>query len=324
MIAEQSALLPEATLEGPRRGPVAETPALQATAVADANPDGAGYADPGYGLAVVEVAAEATRPDKQPSSVDALKQVDAASSPPSQQHLQVPTGQADGHKAADSGVPREPGATMATEDDTAAVQSLAAESPGDARTGVPAATLAKVAVPVAQRSAGLAPVVSEAREAPVTEPVGLLSELLLEAEVALAEDRLTIPSGNCAYGYYRQVLLVEPGNAHALKGIDRIVERYSVLAGHAVERGDTEKAARYIARGLRVRPGDERLQAMQINLDVVAAAPPAAATVPQALPPPLLEEPPPENFLQRLKALFAEPGPPSPASKSVSPAGVSQ
>lgn len=136
---------------------------------------------------------------------------------------------------------------------------------------------------------------------------GRLSTLLAQAEQALDADRLLIPSGNCAHDYYRQVLQLEPQNTQARQGIARIVSRYSVLARQAIQRGDNAKALRYIARGLRVQPGDARLLAMQDNLKIVAVPVVEPVPGPQELPPPVFEEPAkPGNILQRLKAFFAD------------------
>ncbi len=88
-------------------------------------------------------------------------------------------------------------------------------------------------------------------------------ELLSLAQRALRSDRLLIPEDNNAYQYYQQVLELEPGNNAALFGMDQIVERYVSLGREALDRQDTDKAERYIARGSRVLPGDSRLVALQ-------------------------------------------------------------
>jgi hypothetical protein len=92
-------------------------------------------------------------------------------------------------------------------------------------------------------------------------------ELLSLAQRALRNDRLLIPSDNNAYGYYQQVLKLEPGNSAALFGMDQIVERYVVLGRKALDQQDRKKAERYIARGSRVLPGDSRLIALQESMN---------------------------------------------------------
>jgi general secretion pathway protein A len=135
-----------------------------------------------------------------------------------------------------------------------------------------------------------------------------MSDLLASAEQALDEDRLLIPAGNSAHYYYQQVLLLDPLDPRALEGIERIVARYTALATYAVDQGDRESAARYVTRGLRVRPDDKRLKGMQAILKVAVTAPAAEpAESPQALPPPQLEtNRKPANLLERLKAFFAD------------------
>ncbi len=142
-----------------------------------------------------------------------------------------------------------------------------------------------------------------------TAPEQQVTGLLASAEEALAGDRLLIPAGNCAYYYYQQALKLDPWNAQAREGMDRIVARYSALAAYALGRGDTAKAKRYIGRGLRVRPGDRRLLGMRSNLKVAAVTVAAPNVAAEALPPPPLQNPSAEkNFLQRIKAFFADNG----------------
>jgi tetratricopeptide (TPR) repeat protein len=152
--------------------------------------------------------------------------------------------------------------------------------------------------------AGAAPAaVRMAVDAPA-ETEGQLPELLSKARQALHTDRLLIPAGRSAYDYYRQALLLDPDNTQAQQGINRIVSRYTALAGYAITQGDADRADRYIERGLRVQPDDERLLAMQRNLKVVTTPVVAPDAPPQELPPPALENPAKPGFLQRFKTLF--------------------
>jgi len=136
-----------------------------------------------------------------------------------------------------------------------------------------------------------------------------ISGLIALAEAALGEDRLLIPDQKNAYSYYRQVLALEPGNADALSGLDKVVGRYIELARYAIQRQDKVRAKRYVERGLRVRPRDERLLALQDIVDMVSvkAQPeyrqPASVSVYQ--PPALSPERQPVTILQRLKGFFS-------------------
>jgi len=151
-----------------------------------------------------------------------------------------------------------------------------------------------------------------ARQEPVPAAVSLskkTGDLIALAEAALGEDRLLIPEQNNAYSYYRQVLALEPGNADALSGLDKIVGRYIELARYAIQRQDRVRAKRYVERGLRVRPRDERLLALQDIVDMVSVKvrpeyqQPTSVSVYQ--PPALLPERQSRTILQRLKGLFS-------------------
>jgi hypothetical protein len=142
--------------------------------------------------------------------------------------------------------------------------------------------------------------------ASVVSPGERISELLLLAGEALREDRLLIPAERSAYDYYQQVLSLEPGNADALSGLGQIVERYITLARGAIQRQDEERAKRYIARGLRVRSGDERLLALKDSMNRVVVSVPREHQPPAVLPePPPEEAKQPRNVFQRLKEFFS-------------------
>lgn len=60
--------------------------------------------------------------------------------------------------------------------------------------------------------------------------------LLEAAESALAEDRLLTPADDCAYLYFRRALELAPELPAALRGFERIVDRYLALAERAIAR----------------------------------------------------------------------------------------
>ncbi len=209
-------------------------------------------------------------------------------------------------------------ATAETKAPETKVASTAAATPrsvtgtADPRSYTDTPTTAAAVAPGAEARRAAAVASLDVREQPASADAGAMQrqidKLLGNAAEALAATRLTIPTGNNAYYYYQRVLRLDPDNAAARRGLDRVVSRYGSLAANAISRGDIDKANRYIARGLRVRPGDLRLVALRDNLKVVALQPaddPYA--VPEALPPPQMESAiGGNNFVQRIKAFFAE------------------
>ena len=86
-----------------------------------------------------------------------------------------------------------------------------------------------------------------------------VAELLAEAEKLMAEDKLTTPEGRSALSRYRTVLALDPDNAEAQAGIQRIVTTYLDWAGAAEERGDLARAAEYYGRALVADPDNTPL-----------------------------------------------------------------
>lgn len=158
-----------------------------------------------------------------------------------------------------------------------------------------------------------------------------VERLIALAETALEKDRLLIPAHDNAFEYYRQILDLEPGNAIAEDGLDRIVKRYQELAQQAASDGDWDEAQRFLGRGLRVRPGDAAVLAMreQVSteaakeqLEMALAAEEAALQLQPVAPSEPLEPvehdggaPPgtePRGLMGRLKAFFTRSSEPTP------------
>jgi tetratricopeptide (TPR) repeat protein len=83
--------------------------------------------------------------------------------------------------------------------------------------------------------------------------------LVRNAETALAEYRLTTPEADSAYGYYHQVLALDPKNPDARQGLLVIADTYYKLARKAESSWDYDRANRYVDSGLKVKPKYERL-----------------------------------------------------------------
>jgi len=87
-----------------------------------------------------------------------------------------------------------------------------------------------------------------------------VERLLTEAKVLFAADQLLTPPENSAFGKYREVLLLEPGNREAEAGLQAIVERYDGWGDVAMRRGRYEEAETYYRRGLTVDPSSSALR----------------------------------------------------------------
>ncbi len=150
----------------------------------------------------------------------------------------------------------------------------------------------EVEVAVVEVSSGPTPVSREDR----------ILELLSLAQRALRSDRLLIPEDDNAYQYYQQVLELESGNNAALFGIDQIVERYVSMGREALDRQDTDKAKKYIARGSRILPGDGRLVALQDSMNAPEEPELEVETQPLAVE----TKPKEKNLFSWFKEIFGE------------------
>jgi type II secretory pathway predicted ATPase ExeA len=103
----------------------------------------------------------------------------------------------------------------------------------------------------------------------VTEPgqdetIGYLLSL---GQESIDDYRLLTPEDDNAYGYFRAVLKLDPANEDARAGIQEIVDLYVIISRKAVNRGDNDRAGRYIDRGLSIEPGNRELLALKNGID---------------------------------------------------------
>jgi tetratricopeptide (TPR) repeat protein len=117
------------------------------------------------------------------------------------------------------------------------------------------------------------PVIEQEEPAPVLETADdfrkarLIADILYEAKVAYEDNRLMSPDNNNAYGHYRDVLQLDPGNQVALEGIEEIVSRYLVLADVAIRQGKLEEAQTMLTRAERLNPFRPELEAAHDRLE---------------------------------------------------------
>ena len=73
--------------------------------------------------------------------------------------------------------------------------------------------------------------------------------LIYDAEDAFADDHLSFTDDGSAFTLYRQALRLDPENAQAQRGMEKIIEHYIALALKAANRFDTATARTLLDRG---------------------------------------------------------------------------
>ncbi|PHR28790.1 MAG: hypothetical protein COA36_05690 [Desulfotalea sp.] len=87
--------------------------------------------------------------------------------------------------------------------------------------------------------------------------------LLGKAEKALAENKLTVPRGDSAFTYYKNVLELDPENSAARDGMGTIAEMYAIAAEKKLSENDVRAAGERIKKGLGVMATNVRLLTLQ-------------------------------------------------------------
>lgn len=88
-----------------------------------------------------------------------------------------------------------------------------------------------------------------------------LQTLLFAAEDAFAEDHLGFPVQGSALQLFRSVLLIDPNNTAAHRGLEQIVERYLALAIDAAKQGNGSTAQSMLKRGSLIDPAHPSIAA---------------------------------------------------------------
>ena len=147
------------------------------------------------------------------------------------------------------------------------------------RRGVVASVFVLAAYP------GLSPGAEQKRPGPSTR----IAAILVQAERALEEDRLTLPSGRNAVSYAQEVLDLAPGHPEAQGILRAVVARYGLIAGAALDRAEAlrrqelARARAYRSRGEgvahRFKLSTAPLSTIAERMDGVEARPAGASTV---------------------------------------------
>jgi serine/threonine-protein kinase PpkA len=93
-----------------------------------------------------------------------------------------------------------------------------------------------------------------------------IEQLLAVAEAHEEVGRLTAPSGSNAAENYLRVIQLDPSNANARAGQQRVADHYQKLAEEALAQGRDDTAREYIETGLRIVPDHASLLALKRGL----------------------------------------------------------
>lgn len=113
------------------------------------------------------------------------------------------------------------------------------------------------------------PVEVEAPAEPDTAEI--VAALLADAETHMENRRLRKPADDNAYLKYQQVLELEPDNAQAREGMDRIGATYSAMAEQAIKEKELAKARGFIDESRAVAPDNPSLQKLEDKLMLAIA-----------------------------------------------------
>jgi protein TonB len=113
-------------------------------------------------------------------------------------------------------------------------------------------------------AAPLAPTVDTSTATPAFDPV--LAQMLVNADAALAQNRLVGDDGRGAGDLYRTALQRAPGDAHALQGLNRVTTALLDQAGRDLAGDRADDAALRVDEVLRLQPDNVRAAALSVRL----------------------------------------------------------
>lgn len=93
-----------------------------------------------------------------------------------------------------------------------------------------------------------------------------IAGLMEKAEKAAQNNRLLAPAEDNALAYYREVLDIDPQNAGALEGINKLADGYAGLAEEAFRHMKIPAARLHVQQGLAISPQHRQLLALQRDL----------------------------------------------------------
>ncbi|MEJ2337244.1 MAG: hypothetical protein P8Y26_16655, partial [Gemmatimonadales bacterium] len=97
-----------------------------------------------------------------------------------------------------------------------------------------------------------------------------IARLLSEADQDLRQGKIEGPEGDNAVSRYRAVLTLDPDNARARKGLDRIVDRFVALADEALGQRNLDRAGGFLSSAEGIAPDDRRVSEARARLESLA------------------------------------------------------
>ena len=116
-----------------------------------------------------------------------------------------------------------------------------------------------------------------------------IQELLDAAQADINALRLTSPAGNNAQEKYNRILVMEPGHAYALKGLDGIVSKYIRLMDQALAKNNIPLAEKYLEKAAGVKADHPDLPAAAARLTQAKDAIQKPVPVPEPVIEPVIE-----------------------------------
>lgn len=99
-----------------------------------------------------------------------------------------------------------------------------------------------------------------------------IDRLLGQASDDISAGRLTLPAGNNAFERYLMVLDRAPGHPEALKGLTRVVQRYTAMAEAAFAEDLFERGKSFLDRARQVASASPDLEGLGQKIETLAAA----------------------------------------------------
>ena len=125
--------------------------------------------------------------------------------------------------------------------------------------------------PTAETPAGQAAPTAGATQKPAAAPTASLDEVLERARLAMDERRYIEPAKNNAIEHFRQVLVIEPGNAEATEGLKRLGGILIARARTALDERRFDNALTELEAARSIDPNDPRLAEVDARLDSMRA-----------------------------------------------------